>query len=807
MANVSQRPSFLHLAAPTKRALQGVVVIALLCLVQTGCLRAITDKPLDVAEAAKTKEAQAEKPKTEAVVSIPLEEVEATLTTKVTRPDLATKIPTTQVVDGWYRLVNVEEKWTTAPGEYRWQHDGLATVMKSDGSHDSMLKTASKSKDKYVRAAAIIGLARLQPSKSGKALTALVRDANLPLSTRRAAIETLASTTVAETEAELRSLEERYGATDRGLYAEPLLYAEILAGLARHVAVDQDPLFTLALTAPDTDVQLAALALWSNAKGPQLPLEAEELTKSPHAGIRRASLGVLVAGEHPALIDHLSGATQDADLQVRVAAIELLGKVKSHEAIILLNAQAQHDQERHREAAAAALVKQQEWTAVERIAKDTSFRVRAAVAIALANYGSRERAPLAQSLLKDPSAMVQAKMCQSLAKWPREVAVPLLMSGLGSTNMLTRQEAYQSLLTQKVDVAGFNPGAPPPERNAKVAALTEQWKKEHPIDALAAKTINATGGLLPDEVALLIRQFQTPGNREAQWIARKQMERLGPSIMPVLDELTLERRVTIDEATYRDLLATISPDFKAIEQLRAPDATQRRTAARQLAQEAKLQPLSRLALERLSSVARHETDSLVWSDLLRAVSHTPTIAAHELALAALTHSETDVRRRACEYLSVCGDKRQCEALARLIDDRDPVVAKTAVAALGKCGLPVAREGLYAMLTHNDANMQVAAARTLAKWHDERGSPALERMAISATPAARRMAIGAMAELEDARFVDVLVKALDDQASVQIAALQALPKAAGEDPLQSASPQPVSAGDKARVWQAWYAERR
>lgn len=807
MAKDSLRLHEQRAAALHSRALRGAVLVALLCSTTCGCLRAITDKPLDVTKAAESDDAQAAEPQAEPEVEVSLEEVEQTLTTKVTRPDIATKIPTTQVVDGWYRLLSTEETWISTPGKYRWHHDGLASVMKSEGAHEKQLQTASKSKEKFVRAAALIGLARMQPTRSAKPLVALARDANLPLSTRRAAVETLASSRVAETEAELRTLEGQFGATERGLYAEPLLYAEVLAGLARHVAVDQDPLFTLALTAPDTDVQLAALSLWGNAKGQQLPEEVESLAKSPQARIRRAALGAMVAGEHPALIEHLASATQDADLQVRVAAIELLGKVKQHEAIILLNAQAQHDQERHREAAAVALVQQQEWAAVERTAKDTSFRVRAALAVALAPHGSRERVPLAQALLKDSSAMVQAKMGESLATWPADVAVPLLLSGLASPNMITRQAACQSLLAQQVDLAGFNPGAPPPERNAKVAALTEQWRAQHPVDTLAQQKVAAAGGALADEVARLIKQLQTPGNREAQWIARKELERLGSAILPVLDELTADRRVTIDEATYRDLLGAVSPAFQAIEKLRTADVSQRRTAARQLANEAHHQPLSRLAIDRMSAVAKAETDSLVWSDMLRAASHSPTVTAHELAMSALTHSEADVRRRACEYLSTCGDKRQAEALAQLIDDRDPVVAKQAVAALGKCGLPASRAGLYALLGRSDAHMQVAAAQTLARWQDQRGSAALERMATSAAPGTRRLAIDAMAELADARFVDVLVQALDDQASVQLAALNALPKAAGEDPIQLANPAPVSAGDKARVWQAWYAERR
>lgn len=787
------------------------LLLATLLLFSTGCLRAISDKPLVLAPeqlaASADKPAQATGPAEPLPEALSLQEVEQLLTTKVTRPDKATRLPTTVVVDGWYRQISGEETWTCPPGLYRWQHDGLAALRKGETDYAAALRTGSKSQDKFVRAAAQIGLARLAPAKSAKSLATLARNQDLTLGVRRAAVETLSRSTVLETEAQLRSLLDQLGPTENDIYPEPLLYAEVLAGLARHVAVDQDPLFTLALSASDREVQLAALTLWGNAQRPQLPEEVAALVKSPQARVRCAALRALAAGEDPGLLEQLQAATGDTDLQVRVTAIEMLGRVRQPGAVVLLQSQARHEQERHREVAVAALVEQQEWDALQQVTQDTSYRVRMALAVALAAHGDRQRVPLAQALLKDSSAMVQAKLCEALAAWPPELAVPLLFDGLASPNMLTRQAAQQALLKQQVAVQNFNVGAPPPERHQQLATLRTQWQKEHPVTPQAAAALATPGQPTVDEVAKWLKQWQTPGDRAAQWMARKQLERLGTALLPVLDQLTEQDRIKLEEATYRELLTAVSPSFQSIERLRATDVAQRRAAARELAQQAQLAPLSRLGLERLSSVARYESDPLVWADVLRAAGASPQLVAHELALAALKHGEADIRRRACEYLASAGDKRQGAALAPLLDDRDPVVRKAALVALGRCGPLLEREAVYALLAHDDIYMQVAAAKTLAQWHDERGAAALERMVLAATPASKRVAIGAMAELEDARYVDALVQALQDQPSVQLAALNALPKTAGQDPLQTASPIPVSAADKARVWQAWHAERR
>jgi hypothetical protein len=307
------------------------------------------------------------------------------------------------------------------------------------------------------------------------------------------------------------------------------------------------------------------------------------------------------------------------------------------------------------------------------------------------------------------------------------------------------------------------------------------------------------------DIELLVKQFQTPGDRSARWIAQRKLEDQGPALVAALEELASQRRIEVDEALYRDVLAAIHPGIGHIEKLRAQEVAERRDAARQLAKEAALAPLPRLALARLDLIAASESDALVWSDVLTAARVSPAALCERLALAALAHGQAQVRRRGCEYLAERGDARQAPALLDLLNDTDPVVARAAVVALGKCGPHATRDPLYTLLTGSDVPLRVQAAATLARWQDERGRAALERLALDESAATRRLAVVAMGELADRAFLPQLVAALDDQPSIRLAALTALPQAAGQDIPALQNPAINSAAEKAAAWRAWHAQ--
>lgn len=772
-------------------------VCCFLLLASAGCLRSVTDSSLASLNVAETSPPAQEEP---------LAEIEQQLTARVTTKDAQGTI-SVETTDGWYRRLDVDLA-SSADGPWRWQNDTLEAFVKASNDAPAQLKRARESQQALIAATATIGLARYAPAGTSQDdLAEIARNTSLPRSVRCAAVETLARTGSLETEARLRELVAACGPNSSGVIQQPEVYAELLAGLARHTAIDHDPLFDDALAAGDVELQLAVLRLYEAAKVKELPEIALALVHHPQGRVRAAVLAVLVAGEHPQALDYLAEATRDADLHVRVAAIELLGKVRDRGALPLLVDLASDGSERHREAAANALIAQEEWTAVERAARDRSYRVRVAVAAGLKDHGTAERVALARRLLADSSAAVQAQMASTLQHWPVELSGPLLIEGMRSSNMLTRKTSATSLASHWSAAQDFPYGAPLAERNVALERLEKQWKLDYPqpVSSALAAHIKAAG-LSREELQRLLRRYQAPADRSERWLARKHLEHHGRHVIEHLDALLADGEFQLDEITYRELLPALSPAMGAIEELRSLDLEQRRAAARKLAHEAALEPLPRFAIDRLSGIARTESDPLVWADVLRAASQSSDYVAHELALAALAHGEASVRRQGCHYLARCGTPRQGEALLPLLSDRDPTIVRAAVTALLRCGPLPQREPLYDFLSSADITLQVGAAKTLASWDDARGKAALERLALSQAPATRRLAVAAMGELASREYLNALVRALDDQPSVQLAALEALPKVAGEDVIAKASPAPVNAADKALAWKTWHEQQ-
>ncbi|HTN74529.1 MAG TPA: HEAT repeat domain-containing protein [Pirellulaceae bacterium] len=783
-----------------------------LLVASTGCMRSLSDvlRRGELPGVPRTAPLRSAEVPLNAPLELP--EIEAALRTMSSTRDEA-GATSLEPIDGWYRKLSANELQPLAAGEFRWQHAALAEFLQMHPQNARpLLKRASRSKDKHVQAVAVIALARIESPPATVPLVKIIRDRNATSSLRCAAVETLAREQSFETEGQLQALVEQLGAGESGVVSDSQLYAELLTGLARHVEAASEPRFIEALGQPDPDVLVAVLSIYHVAKVEPLPSEVEPLQHHVNARVRRAAIVALATCRGDAALPQLQLALRDTDLTVRLAAIEMLGQLSSRESMLVLYEVLNDKPERHREAAATALIARSEWTGVERAARDVSYRVRAAVATGLREHGSNERVELARGLLNDSSAIVQANMAEALAGWPVELAGPMLLTGLASPNMLTRTTSLKSLVTTWPESKQFIPAAPAAERARILQSLTERWQKEHPILPSASVAGTTSEVTLTTEVQLadverLFRKYQQPAGSSERWLAQKQLEKYGRDLLPIIERLAHAKRIKLDETAYRELLPAVNASCLEIEKLRSPDVAERRTAARTLAAQAQQEPLPALAMARLEQVARTESDALVWADLLRVVSTRPSVVYHELALAALAHGEPDVRRRGCEYLATTGTVQESAALLKLLEDRDPVVCKAAVVALGRCGPAETSEPLYQLLAGNDLGMQIAAAKTLSQWRDERGSAALERLALAPAAATRRLALIAMGEVADDEFLPAAMQALRDQPSVQLAALGALPAIAGEDALATRQTSAVSAAEKAKVWQTWYDERQ
>ncbi len=792
----------------------GVGIALLLLLFCTGCLRRVTDlvgdKPLpDLAKpsasAKKTKATSTAAKKALAKTSAPtLLELQSLLAANVVEKTADGK-SVVKSIDGWYAKLTLNELRLPPADEYQWKHDALASYLATYSNSKDGLRTAARSDQPFIAATAAIGLARLEPQSSLEPLVKLILDYKLPITLRCAAVETLAHRQQVESATELRALLAIYSELPERRITEPKVFAELLKGLARHADAAHEPEFIEALERDIPDLQVTSLVLIAASKPVVLPDEVVRLAENANARVRRAAFQLLAVTNDPQALPLLQAGTRDGDLTARLTAIESLGRLSDDDSLALLYDLLRDPMERHREAAASAMIMRREWPAIQRAATDPSYRVRAAVAEGIATHGDPQRLELARQLLTDSSAVVQAKQAKSLAQWPTKLAVPLLLDALASPNQMTRVAASESLEKIWKEAGKFPATESAANRAPKLAALRQRWQSEHPEavaiasgDALSTKAVSEADKA---EVKRLLRQYQSPPKSSPRWLAHKQLERRGKALLPVLIVLAEETDFTLDEAVYRELLPEISPEFATIEQLRSSDVAIRRAAGRQLVAIFKLDPPTRLALQRIEQLTKDESDALVWADLLRIAVATPDYVAHELALAALANGEADIRRRGCEYLATHGEQRQADALLELLDDRDPVVRKAAVVALGRCGPARSIDRLVKLLSDRDVALQIAAAKTLTQWSDERGAATLERLALAPQAATRRAALQAMGELADDQFLPAAMKALDDETSVLLAALKALPLIVGDDPVARLQPPPVGAHERAAAWKA------
>ena len=87
---------------------------------------------------------------------------------------------------------------------------------------------------------------------------------------------------------------------------------------------------------------------------------------------------------------------------------------------------------------------------------------------------------------------------------------------------------------------------------------------------------------------------------------------IGPTVVAALERLAIDRKLTLPEPVYHDVLPRHSAVFAALDRMHGENVDQRRRAAEELDAAADKQPLSRLAVARLCELATGETDAAVW---------------------------------------------------------------------------------------------------------------------------------------------------------------------------------------------------
>jgi HEAT repeat protein len=200
-----------------------------------------------------------------------------------------------------------------------------------------------------------------------------------------------------------------------------------------------------------------------------------------------------------------------------------------------------------------------------------------------------------------------------------------------------------------------------------------------------------------------------------------------------------------------------------------------------------------------------ESDDLVWQSVLQTVANENGEEIASMAYAGLGHSSSEVRRRACEYLAAHPDRNHAKMLIPALDDSQPLVVCAAVEALAAGGMDDPSP-LRNLLGSNNEEIQLSAAKALAQLNNASGKPALERLAYSNDPLIRAKVAAAMGEYPDPSFIPILIRFLNDQASVSRTALASLPLVQGEDISQLPGQPPAKITERISRWKRWYEQR-
>jgi len=677
--------------------------------------------------------------------------------------------------DGWAAVVPVAE--SGVPPAFRWQHAGLAKLLSLPAEERPPLEEYLTSDDPVAVANAAIMLARGGDDAVDRCLVEAIRDTNLKLPQRRAAVEALAGQESAIAGPALAELLDDLGDAEGKRYS-PELHAELLRGLARHVDAATSPTFAAGLQAKSPDVRQAALYAYTISLNGVLPQEAVELRKDTNPRVRSAALACLAARQHPQALTFAEAALADFHLDVRLAAVRALGEIGGQQARTDLQRLLIHEPEGVRSGAVLALAISGDDVTVFSSANDPSWQVRRSVAQSLTYFPTPRGATIARQLLADRSAEVRRAVIDSLENWPLPQSGTILLTAMADAPFPTRKQAADQLARRWAPAAQFNSDAPAEQRSEQVTVLKAAWQQAY-AGAAPAPTDTAPIAGLPFEM-----QSTTTESPSA----------------------AIATTATTPLAAHHEVLDKPSATSALLDELVSEDVNQRREAAKRLAAASAEKPLDEFVVAQLADFAMAETDSLVWRDLLQAIKADTSAPAVRMAHVGTSHTAADVRRLSCGYLALHPDPAHATVLLRLLDDPNNAVAHASIAALSHPGVVTDPMPLERLLASDDGSLRVAAARCLAVNGFPTGTATLQRLSVDPDPELRRQAVTAMGPLRDAAFVETLIGRLDDDLSIRLASIVSLSQIVGRDVNLHDDLTPPPLADQVAGWKRWWDEQ-
>ena len=707
------------------------------------------------------------------------------------------------------------------PKPTRWKHDALEPLLAKSLGWRPGLRGALGDSNPVVVANAAILLARQGDAKMASRLAEAARNTKLAARLRRAAIEALSNLNSPESDRAVDDLLAELG-DDQGPRAATYdgdLHAELLLGLDARDDETADQFYRSALKSPSSAARRAALAGLATRTAGEIPIEAVELTSDPDPATRRSALAMLGARKNPRAVERCRQALNDPDFETRLAAVRACGDLAGKGAQAILDLALGSDSELIRVAAIESLARggfEADW---RRLAKDPSFRVRTAVAAAIAAKEKADFREVAERLITDDTASVQLETVRAVENWPLEEAVPVLLAGVESSGFRTRRAAIEQLRRRWPLARELSTDASREALVELAAKLKTSWRAK-----LGARHD-------PNEVFVT---GESPEKPEASRIvadsATSPLAESSLSIIAETDRTNAADALEVENSSNDPAPANKVPApsnermLTALAELESPSATRsvKRKAANDLRISAEQAPLATTTIKRLADVATRETDPLVLRSLLVATANDVSPDSARMAALLSSHEAPEIRLLSIKRLAQSDPTEHLDILASALSDSFAAVAKEAARGLASSGASEAIPALSRMLSTRDPELELEVAKALARLQAATGREALERLARDAVADTRRRAALAMGDLEDITFASTLVSMLDQGEGVGQAALGSLAKvAANEVSLRDGAP-PSAAGapgegpssekktlghdERVAAWKRWWQER-
>lgn len=630
----------------------------------------------------------------------------------------------------------------------RWRHRSLEEMLDPSSSTHSVLEAGTHSEDPEVQATALVGLVRSGTTDRDEALADLIEDPQVAPTTKAALLEALSdSELIDDLFARREELIAAMKLEDKA--AETQLRCQFWITLASSVpSVRSDERFSAYFADEPSTVQATILDLMLSDPTTEVPTPVQGRFQhlSPEV-MSRIDLW------HPYLrtlapIDVLEEYIRSPEFTIRESAIIGLGREGSPSAHALLLNISDSQPSLVQAAAVTAwglMPQHDEWP---RLAKATSWRVRLAV-----------------------------------AKW-----IPLTPRNQATIKKLQTDKSHQ--VAQAMLARTATPGVPTTE--------------ERTAPSLEVAEVEVVELSEREAVAFLkkIEQAQRDEDQAARMQARQELLLAPAKVLAAVDQAAPQLASYDNTYLFGVLLPQCDPAYQRLHEATTGSPQLTLIALRELERRSQQSELPELILWRIGHKAERFS-SVDWQAIMAMIKDDDRPAASKLVRRSLASDDPVVRVSACEHVARHPIPDVTLTLEDSLQHEASAVRVAAIHALSKVDGARHIEQFISMLLDREIEVQLAAAEALDAQNDPRGIQHIQRMTYSSSREIRLRATQAIAARRSKADIPELIRLLDDDTSIRVAALDGLSQLVTAEQNPPHNDAQVSLEAKCASWKNWF----